>query len=215
MTMHAMPVDTGWQAYALNGRPDLLNYMRRGDVTWSDLWRFYRASPADPSAMVRLIGLFHMFLSQDYDREGCVLDADGEVYPRLHEWAVFVAECSDFIPEEKLRESLADLLGRSLISPLYYEAVFNAYLEAELHHVAALETAPSSNGDAPNTKSTYHGRLCVHLYEDGLNPRVPAGAASRQLFSTLVGRHYAAWDQAYTVALGEDETDWLDEGGEG
>jgi hypothetical protein len=214
MTMHAVAADTGWQAYALNGRPDLLNYMRRGDVTWSDLWRFYRANPADPSAVVRLIGLFHMFLSQDYDREGCVLDPDGDVYPRLHEWASFVVECGDFIPEEKLRESLADLLGRSLVSPLYYEAVFNAYVEAELHHLAAVQALPAVSLDAPDKKATYHGRLAVHMHEDGLNPHVPAGS-SHQHFSALVGRHYAAWDQAFTLALGEDETDWLDEGGEG
>src|SRR5579872_278863 len=128
--MDAVFADAGWKGYALTGRPDFLNYLKRGDVTWSELWAFYRENPADASAMIHLMGLFHIFLSQQYDREGSVLDREGEVYPQLREWARFAVSCQEFVPEENLRDSLAHLLGQSLISALYYEAVFSVFVEA-------------------------------------------------------------------------------------
>ena len=42
----------GWQEYALSGRPDFLNYLHSGDVTWEKLWEFYRRQPAAPRAAV-------------------------------------------------------------------------------------------------------------------------------------------------------------------
>jgi hypothetical protein len=218
MTMNAVAEDTGWQAYALTGRPDLLNYMRRGDVTWSELWRFYRQSPADPSAMIRVMGLFHMFLSHDYDGEGCVLDADGRVYPQLREWARFVVDSQDFVPEEKLRDSLAGLLGQSLISPLYYEAVFNAYLEAALHKHAAVWSTDSTLLEklrTPEMREPREGRLAIHLHDMRWSSDLQDSRYWHDTVSMLMGRHYAAWDQAYALALGEDDETWLDDGGEG
>lgn len=217
MTAHTVAGDTGWHAYALTGRPDLLNYMRRGDVTWSDLWRFYRDNPADPSAMVRLMGLFHMFLSQDYDGEGCVLDEGGRVYPQLREWAEFVVECRDLVPEEKLRDSLASLLSQSLVSALYYEAVFNTYLEATLHqHAAVWATDPEQleKLEAVDRIEPRKGRLSMHLPELHWAPALH-DTRWNETATALMGRHYVAWDQAYVLALGEEDSGWLDEGGEG
>src|SRR5687767_699731 len=128
--MTAPAFETAWQGYALTGRPDFLNYLRAGFVTWRQLWEFYRDHPADPNVVVRLMGLFHGFQSHDYDREGCVLDPDGDVYPQLREWARFAVAQREFLPEGTLRDNLADLLEQNLVSPLYYEAAFSAYLEA-------------------------------------------------------------------------------------
>ena len=41
-------------------------------------------------------------------------------------------------------------------------------------------------------------------------PRYPGEA-----LSSLLDRHYDSWNLAYVAALGEDEPDWLDEGGSG
>ena len=44
-----------WQGYALSGRPDFLNYLNAGDVTWEKLWDFYRQATALPAAMRSLM----------------------------------------------------------------------------------------------------------------------------------------------------------------
>src|SRR5688572_5543192 len=191
--------DPIWKSYALTGRPDFLNYLRRGDVTWGELWRFYRENPADPAAMVRLMGLFHLFLSQDYDREGCVLDPDGRVYPELREWAGFAVAAQEFVPEEKLRDSLAGFLSQSLISPLYYEAVFSVYVEACLEeHAQAGNFSPTPLTVFGEKVSADTGgrRLAMRLPE---LPRYPGEA-----LSSLLDRHYDSWNLAYVAALGED-----------
>jgi len=216
--MDAISFEAGWQGYALTGRPDLLNYLRRGDVTWSQLWDFYRAHPADPGAVVRLMGLFHAFLSVQYDAEGAVLDYEQGVYPQLREWAQLAVECADWIPEEKIRDSLAGLLEQDLISPLYYEAVFNVYLEASVERSAAIWSeqpeARASLGGLEVPAVTFR-RISIQLPERVLSDSLqndPQWAAAR---SRIVSCRHADWDRAYAVALGEEEGDWRDEGGSG
>ena len=55
-----------WQGYALEGRPDLLNYLYRGDVTWEQVWQLYRERPAKADAVLRISGLF-LFGSEESD----------------------------------------------------------------------------------------------------------------------------------------------------
>ena len=206
-------VPPAWHGYALTGRPDFLNYLRRGDVSWSDLWRFYRETPAEADVMTRLIGLFHAFLSVEYDREGCVLDADNRVYPQLHEWARFAVECREYLPEEKLRDSLAGLLAQSLVSAHYYEAVFNVYLEAYLEQQRErwmTEVPHKLPEEAPLSR-----RLAVRLSDLPHWQILAATPGLRQAAESVVDGHYPGWNRAYVLALGEDEDDgdWLDEGG--
>src|SRR5207248_10742165 len=55
-----------WQAYALEGRPDLLNYLYQGDATWEQVWQLYRERPAPAEAVLRVTGLFHAMMSSRY-----------------------------------------------------------------------------------------------------------------------------------------------------
>lgn len=202
-----------WVAYAVTGRPDFLNYLRRGDVTWSELWAYYHRSPADPGAMLRLSGLFHIFLSHDYDREGGVLDRDGSVYRALSEWARFAVACTEFLPEEKVCEGLAALLGDSLISPLYFEAAFSTYMEA-LVTAEASAPAPPAAGPGYHRNGGSGGRALRLLLPDLSDGRV-AAAVSGDAVSSAIRSHYGPWNVAYLTALGQEQEDWLDEGGEG
>jgi hypothetical protein len=192
--MSGAAFDAAWQGYAVSGRPDFLNYLRRGDVTWDQLWSFYRQNPADPWAVLRLSGLFHAFASQDFDRSGCVLDRDTDLYDTLRAWAEFAAGSTEFVPEEKLQEALAGLLEQSLISPLYYEAAFNVFLEASLDR--PLPAAGAAEG------------------EPALAPERVAKSAGGDGLRAAVDRRYAAWNERYLLALGEEEDGW-EEGGEG
>jgi hypothetical protein len=216
--MSAVSPDNGWKVYAVTGRPDFLNYLHRGDVTWSQLWDFYREFPADPDAMVHLMGLFHLFQSADYDAEGGVLDRDGRVYGALREWAGFVVECQEFLPEEKLSVGLGALLAGSLISALYYEAVFNVYLEASLERRPQLWLSDPQvvqrlqEGAVPEAEQ---GSLRICLSQLTPRPEKREGGHWEEDLSQVVRRHYALWSGAYSQALGEEEPDWRDEGGEG
>lgn len=211
-------VDAGWRTYALTGRPDFLNYLRRGDVTWRELWDYYREQPTDADTCVRLCNLFHIFLSHDYDREGAVLDREGSVYANLYEWAEFAVECQEFLPEEKVRDGLAGVLAEGLIAPLYYEAVFSVYLEASLERHARVWSAGAAplNGDleVPRPR-TLQRRLTFRLPDLPGPSGVSRTPAWDETLSVLAGRHYEGWNYAYTVALGADEDGYMDEGGEG
>jgi hypothetical protein len=211
----AVSVASGWETYALVGRPDFLNYLRRGDVTWEDLWAFYSESAVEPSAVVRLSGLFHLFLSQEFEREGSVLEPESDVYRRLKLWATFAVDRPDRAPESGLRDSLADLLGQSLISPLYYEAVFSVYLEATLELQAKLwPDVPSDSAALPHPEIEDR-KLALRLSGLPRCPEVHTSARWDETLSILVDRHYATWNYAYALALGDEDEDWIDEGGGG
>ena len=209
--MSAISAASGWETYALLGRPDFLNYLRMGVVTWDDLWEFYTASSAEPAAVVRLSGLFHLFQSQEYDQDGSVLDPETGIYRRLKRWAGFAVERPDLAPETDLRDSLADLLGQSLISPLYYEAVFSVYLEATLERQAKIwpDIQPDGLATLPEVEVR---KLAIRLNELPRCPEMHTSARWDETLSMLVDRHYAAWNHAYALALGDEEEDWIDEG---
>jgi hypothetical protein len=213
--MDAAAGTSGWQTYAVTGRPDFLNYLRRGDVTWRQLWDYYREAPADPGAMLRLTGLFHAFLSYDYDREGCILDQDGTVYPALREWARFAHDVADFLPEEKVCEGMAALVGESLISAHYFEAAFNVYLETSLERqpvwMGDLEWLRQQEGFPHAGEQRL--RICLPTLPSG--PYDGAGVRWEETLLAAIRRHYCLWSAAFDGALGEEEEDWLDEGGEG
>ena len=204
---------SGWQAYALTGRPDFLNYLRARLVTWDDLWDFYRVSPAEADAMVRLMGLFHAFQSVDFDREGGVLHRDSSAYAALRNWARFAVDCEEFLPEAKLCESLAGLLSQSLISPLYYEALFGVCLEQRLERNRERNFAEEIRHPAigvGKSREESGRRLAVRL------PVNVAEAPPTQLsLEGLLQRHYAPWNHAFATALGDDNEEWIEDGGEG
>jgi hypothetical protein len=203
----------GWKAYALNGRPDFLNYLRQGDVTWPELWQFLSAEAADTEVMLRLSGLFHLFLSPEFEREGSVLDAEGDVFPQLHTWALFAVGERETLPEERLREGLSELLGQGYLSPLYYEAAFSLYVEAN----AERATAP-----VPERLETWRLPRMPEDPAHGLRIRLPDYPSAYPVCPDpndrvlqMAGPRYDAWNRAYLTALGDEDDDWLDEGGEG
>lgn len=201
-----------WKEYALTGRPDFLNYLHGGDVSWDDLWRFYQENPADAGAVVKLIRLFHLFQCRDFEQSGSILDRDEAAYQALRSWATFAVACQEVLPESLLCESLSDLLANSMVSPLYYEAVFSVYLEASLEHANGVGV-PDSPAEPPGSPAEFQaGRLRVRL------PDLPLLLNNREDGSSLLPAHqqcYALWDHAYSCALGEELNDWEDEGGEG
>src|SRR5436190_7917816 len=122
----------GWQGYALEGRPDILNYLRQGDVTWPQVWDFYRVRPGQPEAMLRVAGLFHASLSAQFDGAGCHLEPDSDLERELRAWAAFAAEREADLPESGLQATLARLADDGLLTPLYYQHAYAAYMEALL-----------------------------------------------------------------------------------
>lgn len=204
------PADS-WNGYALNSRPDFLNNERQADVTWSELWKFYRATPTEPDAMLRHCELFHLFLSPQFEAEGSVLDAEDGVYLPLLEWARFAVYTQFVLSEARLRESLSELLAQGLLSPLYYEAIFSTYLEAETER-QEWETSALLSGVPPPR--------CIDRVGNGLRIRLPnfpstyaTNSRHNERLLQVAGGHYGAWNQSYLDAVGEEDEDWLDEGG--
>lgn len=200
-----------WVPYAVTGRPDFLNYLRQGDVTWEDLWAYYRAAPADPGAMLRLSGLFHIFLSHEFDRDGCVLDREGSVYAALSGWARFVADSAEFLPEHTVCGGLSSLLADSLISPLYFEAAFSTYVEA-LIRCGAVPAVDVNGRQSDSGPDCDRPRLRLLLPDQASS--ADAGLISDHLVPALRS-HYQTWNVAFQSALGQETEGWLDEGGEG
>lgn len=210
------PTTTAWQNYAATGRPDFLNYLHRGDVTWGDLWRYYRDTPTEPESIQRLTRLFHIFNSQDYDREGCVLSEDGVVYPRLREWAEFAVGYPTLLPEPVTRENLADLLSSSLISSLYYEAVFGVYLQAVLRrHADAWATGQFYAEERGAQAATGERKLSLNLPELPRSPDPVHPETWDRTVRSVMQRHYREWNQAFAMAIGDEDPAWQDEGAGG
>jgi hypothetical protein len=216
--MESVSADSAWRSYALTGRPDFYNYVQHGDVTWPEVWEFYRRYPADTDAMVSIIGLFHMFESVQFELEGSVLDCDDGVYPALREWAKFCIDSEGYLPDDKLRNDLGGLLSQSLVSALYFEAAFNVYLETKL------ETHPEVGIPCDEIREWVRAVTPPVHDEHHLRARLPElpfcvlereRAFRIEALPKLHLRHYCEWNGVYQLALGADEEDWLDEGGEG
>jgi hypothetical protein len=209
--------EAAWIERARTGSPDFLNDLRDGGVSWNQLWEFYQRNPVDAGPMLALMGFFHAVLSRRYEREGDVLDRDGRVYPELREWARFVVANEAPAWAKKVRDSLAGLLGLSLISPLYFELVFSVYLEAAMERYAEIGAVGATRLEADREASdlTPRGRLQVRLAGDARSVETPAGGRLPETLSLFLARHYPSWDEAYRLALGDLAGERFDEGGEG
>ena len=206
-----------WHEAAGSGSPDFLIHLHQGEVTWSQLWAFYRERSPDPTAVLALAAFFHAALSRAYDDEGGVLDRDGRMYPQLREWACFAATHPELLPEDRLRLSLAGLLGLGLVSALYYELVFAVYLEACLERQWDLGLRDGAGGSQDWTTAIPlpRGRLPIRWtewqgYADG-----QGDGRWVQSLSARVEQHYAGWNDAYSLALGDEAGERFDEGGQG
>ena len=216
-----------WQGYALEGRPDLLNYLQRGDATWEQVWDLYRGRPVDPAAVLRISGLFHAFMSNLYDREGCYLDEDGETCRQLRAWCRFAAEREELLPEIRIQETLGRLGDGGMISRLYYVAAYRLYMEALLDCFAeawrggaARESVPAEEGAASTRPDA---APAGELWLPGCYPAAerftdlqadPAWEAGLRVF--LAG-HQRSWNCAYgsTYSLADEEAELVEIGGEG
>jgi hypothetical protein len=153
---------------------------------------------------------------RDFELTGSVLDRDGAEYQALRSWAAFAVTCREVLPESVLCESLSDLLANSMVSPLYFEAVFSVYLEVSLEHAARAEEPESAQPmerQPADARRLSTGKLRYRLPDLPLvlGSRERAGASLPAVHSSS----YAVWDHAYSSALGEELEGWDDEGGEG
>lgn len=207
--VHCSSAD-GWKGAALTGQPDFLNYVRQGDVTWSELWDFYRTASVDPEAILELCALFHITLCPQFEAEGSLLYADEGVYLPLKEWARFAVYTQFVLTEERLRESLSELLAQGRLSPLYYEAVFSTYLEADAERQEWETSALAAGVRACRLSGSARDGLRIRLPDF---PSTYAAASHRnERLLQVAGGHYADWNQSYLNALGDEDDDWLDEG---
>jgi hypothetical protein len=209
-----------WQGYALTGRPDFLNYLNTGDVTWEDLWEFYRQQAAPPESVRALMRLFHLFLSDQYDADGCWLDPEGEVLARLKGWAAFVLDSADRLPLEDVRADLAGLVASGMVTPLYYQAAYLVFMETSVdRHVSFLASgaATAELAEEPRLPGPDERRLPV--YHPGadrladLQGDTDWDAALR----SLLAQQYRSWNSAYAASLPDPEHEevWTTAGGEG
>jgi hypothetical protein len=216
-----------WQGYALEGRPDLLNYVQRGDVAWERVWDLYRSQPVDPAVVLRISGLFHAFMSSQYDREGCYLDEDGETCRQLRAWCRFAAEREDLLPEVRIQDALGRLGDGSLISRLYYVAAYQLYMEALLDRYADAWRDGSARASAPAAAERFSPSSAAAAdagpWLPGCYPPPERFADLRadpawepDLHAFLTG-HQRSWNCAYgsTYSLADEEEALAEIGGEG
>jgi len=206
-----------WQDHAQTGRPDFLNYLNAGDVTWEELWQFFRAQPPAEEAGRSLSRLFHAFLSSQYDAAGCWLEPEGEVYGRLRAWAEFVLDGGQLRVADQ-QADLARLIGSGLVTSLYYQAVYTVFTETSVDRLAnewPAAEAPSRRGceDLPEPGDRflpiYHPGACSHPHLSG------DATWSATLRSHLI-TGYTAWNGAFAEHLPdqEEEEAWSTVGGE-
>jgi hypothetical protein len=209
-----------WQGYALAGRPDFLNYLNRGDVTWEELWEFYGRQTAPSEAIRALMRLFHLFLSDRYDAAGCWLDPEGEVLARLKGWAAFVLDDADRLPLEEVRADLAGLVGAGMVTPLYYQAAYLVFMEASVdRHVSSLTSGAVSELSAEVSGLPGPEERRLPVYHPGadrfahLQGDIDWEAALR----SLVAHQYSSWNSAYAANLPDPDHEevWTTAGGEG
>jgi hypothetical protein len=208
--MVAWEGDFGWQGYALQGRPDVLNYLHRGDVSWEGLWSFYRAREASAEAMMAVMNLFHAFMSAEYDSQGCWLDPDGEPYRHLRAWASFALEQEEILSESVIQAGLAHLADISLISAHYYHAAFQVYMESVLDQHAArwrrepTRKAAASRVDFPTPDAR---RLPIYFPEASRFAELRSDPQWEDSVRALLANHYQSWNTAYAAALVDEEVE--------
>jgi hypothetical protein len=209
----------GWQGHALVGRPDFLNYLHAGDVTWEGIWRFCCAQPVPPDSVLRVMSLFHVFLSAAYDSAGCWLDPEGEVYRELQLWARFAVSMEETLPEAEVLDALGQLLDTGLATRLYYGAAFATYVEAALDRAVARWPHDATHLRAAEAeRAPSEARLLPAYAPD------PARFAAlendpewERCMNHLLDRHYDSWNRVYVATAPDDELSELlqEVGGEG
>ena len=209
-----------WQGYALSGRPDFLNYLNAGDVTWEELWDFYRQATALPAAMRSLMRLFHLFLSSEYDAAGCWLDPESEILARLRAWAAFGLDLAERVPLEEVQADLAGLVGAGLVTPLYYQAAYLVFMETSVErHASAWPEAgvPVPPGDRPGLPAPDQRLLPVYHPGSDRFSHLQGDADWEAALRSLVSSQYSSWNRAYAAHLPDPDHEevWTTAGGEG
>jgi hypothetical protein len=208
-----------WQAYAETGRPDFLNYLHAGDVTWEELWDYYRQRPSGPEAVRSLVRLFHLFHSSQYDSAGCWLDPDDEIYVRLRGWAEFALDSAERVSLRDVQQDLAGLVGTGLVTPLYYQAAYTVFAETSVDRHAqewAGEERASRSGGRAELPSEEQRRLPVYHPGPTRFPHLQQDSAWNEALTAHLAAQYSAWNQAYVTNLPdlEEEEVWTTVGGE-
>jgi hypothetical protein len=209
-----------WQGHALSGRPDFLNYLNAGDVTWEELWQFYRHTPPPHEAVRSLTRLFHLFLSSQYDAAGCWLDPEGEVAARLRAWAEFALDAAERLSLEAAQTDLAGLVGSGLITPLYYQAAYLVFMETSVDRRASEWTAGRATelrADFPELPAP--DERCLPVYHPGADrfSHLRGDARWEAALSSLVCEQYSSWNSAFAAHLPDPDHEeaWTTAGGEG
>lgn len=211
-----------WQGYALAGRPDFLNYLHAGDATWEAVWRFCHDWPVPPDSILRVMSLFHIFLSAAYDSAGCWLDPEGEVCRELRTWARLAIEMEETLPEAEVLNVLGHLLDTGLATRLYYEAAFATYVEARLdqavdqwrHDPAHVRAAGLDKAQPVPSQARL---LPVYAPDPTRFAALRNDPEWERCMNDLVDRHYDSWNRVYVATAPDDDlTEVLQEvGGEG
>ncbi len=198
----------GWQGHALTGRPDFLNYLNAGDVTWEALWEFYGRQPVPPEAVRSLTRLFHLFHSSEYDRAGCWLDPEGEIRSRLAAWAAFAVDHERLAPLAVAQADLSGLVAANLVTPLYFQAVYLVFMETRVDRAASHWSEPASDGQlkageefpepAERLLPVYHPGSARHSHLVG-------DAVWSAALRALVASYYLTWNTAYAASLPDSE----------
>lgn len=209
-----------WQAYALTGRPDFLNYLNSGDVTWDELWEFYRQQSPVQEAVRSLTRLFHLFLSSQYDEAGCWLDPDGEICARLRAWARFALDTADRVPIGEVQADLAGLVSAGLVTPLYYQAAYLVFMETSVdRHASEWREGRGEPAVAvpPELPDPDRRRLPVYHPGPARFAHLVGDPAWDSALDSLIASQYHTWNSAFAANLpdAEHEEDWTTVGGEG
>jgi hypothetical protein len=209
-----------WQSYALSGRPDFLNYLNAGDVTWEELWQFYRQTPASPEAVRSLMRLFHLFLSSQYDAVGCWLDPEGEVAARLRAWAEFVLDAAERLSIEQTQADLAALVGSGLVTPLYYQAAYLAFMETSVdRHASEWSQGRAAGPLADGPELPAPAERCLPVYHPGADrfSHLRNDPSWDAALHSLVSEQYSSWNRAFAAHLPDPDHEevWTTAGGEG
>ena len=209
-----------WQAYALTGRPDFLNYLKTGDVTWDGLWDFYRQQTPPPEAVQSLMRLFHIFHSSQYDDAGCWLEPEGEICARLRAWAAFALEIADRVPLRELQADLAGLVSACLVTPLYYEAAYLVFVETNVDRQASAwpeDGARMALNEGIELPDPVERRLPVYHPGATRFTHLQGDPTWNAALRSLITTQYSSWNTAYAAILPDPdhEEDWTAVGGEG
>jgi len=217
--MDAWEGSFSWQGYALEGRPDLLNYLYRGDVTWEQVWDLYQQRAARPEAVLRVTGLFHAAMSSCYDAEGCHLDAEGETGRQLRAWAAFAADHPGLLTEERILDGLSGLGDRGLITDHYYTAAHAVYAEAILDRFAESWDSKESNGRAAGEPADFPAgeerQLAIYYPSLARYPALQEDPAWEPSMRAFLAGHYRSWNRVYAATYSGSDDVELDLGGEG